>query len=206
MVDETRTTGPGPAEPQAGPRERYRRQVRAEVQEHAWRQLAESGVSGLSLKAIAKLMGITAPALYRYFASRDDLVTELILSAYRDLAEVAEAAAGTEDAPRDRLVAIAAAIREWARGNPHRYLLLYGTPVPGYAAPAEATDLARRIFAPVQQAFSQDPDQVLHRSLTFWTRVHGVISLEIAGHFTGMPFDPAQLFAAEVRSTFTDLP
>lgn len=206
MVNATRAGGTQPAETQVGPRERYRQQVRAEVQQHAWKQLAEAGVSGLSLKAIAKLMGITAPALYRYFASRDDLLTELILSAYRELADVVEAVAGTDDAPRDRLVAIGAAIREWARSNPHRYLLLYGTPVPGYAAPAEATDLARRIFAPVQEAFSHDPDETLHRSLTFWTRVHGVISLEIAGHFTGMPFDPALLFAGEVRSTTTDLP
>jgi len=180
-----------------GPRERYRQQVRAEVQAHAWQQLAESGVPGLSLKAIAKLMGITAPALYRYFASRDDLLTELILSAYRELAQVVEAVAGTEASPGDRLIAIGTAIREWARGNPHRYLLLYGTPVPGYAAPAEATELARRIFAPIQEALG---DQ---RSLSFWTRVHGVVSLEIAGHFTGMPFDPAELFAGEVRSTFT---
>ncbi|MFI9640508.1 TetR/AcrR family transcriptional regulator [Micromonospora sp. NPDC051925] len=206
MGNETRTAEEHSAETPIGPRERYRRQVRAEVREHAWKQLAEAGAAGLSLKAIAKQMGITAPALYRYFASRDDLLTELILAAYRDLAHVVEAAAGTGGSPRDRLTAIATAIRDWARRDPHRYLLLYGTPVPGYAAPAEATDLARRIFAPVQDAFSYDHDQSMRRSLTFWTRVHGVISLEVAGHFTGMPFDPADLFAAEVRSTLTDQP
>ncbi|MCA2224984.1 TetR/AcrR family transcriptional regulator [Nonomuraea aurantiaca] len=206
MVNETRTARQQLVNPLAGPRERYRQQIRAEVQEHAWKQLAEAGASGLSLKAIAKQMGITAPALYRYFASRDDLLTELILSAYRDLAHRVEATTVTGGTPRDRLTAIGTVIREWARDNRHRYLLLYGTPVPGYTAPAEATDLARRIFAPVQDAFSHDPDETLHRSLTFWTRVHGVISLEVAGHFTGMPFDPAQLFASEVLSTLTDLP
>ncbi|MEW9529656.1 TetR/AcrR family transcriptional regulator [Microbispora sp. NPDC049125] len=205
-MDETRTARRQPVNAPTGPRERYRQQIRAEVQEHAWNQLAEAGVSGLSLKAIAKQMGVTAPALYRYFASRDDLLTELILAAYRDLAHRVEAAAGAGGAPHDRLTAIGTVIREWARANPHRYLLLYGTPVPGYTAPAEATDLARRIFAPVQDAFSHDPDETLRRSLTFWTRVHGVISLEVAGHFTGMPFDPARFFAAEVRSTLTDLP
>jgi AcrR family transcriptional regulator len=203
--DEARASGTRSAATPAGPRERYRQQVRAEVQEYAWKQLAEAGMPGLSLKAIAKLMGITAPALYRYFASREDLLTELILSAYRDLAQVVVAVSDIDAAPRDRLVATGTAIRDWARNNPHRYLLLYGTPVPGYTAPAEATDLARRIFAPIQEAFSHDPDHLLHRSLTFWTRVHGVISLEIAGHFTGMPFDPAHFFAGEVLSTLTDL-
>ncbi|MEU0546426.1 TetR/AcrR family transcriptional regulator [Micromonospora sp. NPDC005979] len=207
MADQAGTAGEQSAESLVGPRERYRRQVQDEVRAHAWKQLAEAGAAGLSLKAIAKQMGITAPALYRYFASRDDLLTELILAAYRDLAQVVEVAAGAGGTPRDRLTAIATVIRDWARRDPHRYLLLYGTPVPGYAAPAEATELARRIFAPVRDAFSYgSDDQSMHRSLTFWTRVHGVISLEVAGHFTGMPFDPAGLFAAEVRSTLGDLP
>jgi AcrR family transcriptional regulator len=193
-----------------GPRQRYRRQVRAEVQEHAWRQIAEAGASGLSLKAIAGLMGITAPALYRYFASRDDLLTELILATYRDLAELVEETAGAVDPAPERIASTAQAIRAWALANPHRYLLIYGTPVPGYAAPPEATALAGRIFAPFVEAFSVArtgadgplaPDQAFRRSLLLWTRLHGVISLEVAGHFAGMPFDPAQLFADEVEAT-----
>jgi len=231
----------------AGPRARYREQVRAEVKERAWVQIAEAGASALSLKAIAKQLGITAPALYRYFASRDDLLTELILSAYRDLAEVTETAAAANAGPAPaRLTAIAQAIRAWALANSHRYLLIYGTPVPGYAAPPEATELARRILAPILDGFSAvvspdgagpdsanpgganpggvgsdgvgsvgvgsvgvgsagvgwgEPDPVLRRSLIFWTRLHGVVSLEVAGHFTGMPFDPALLYAEEVAST-----
>jgi AcrR family transcriptional regulator len=188
-------------EPSTGPRERYRQQVRAEVQDLAWQQVAEAGASALSLKAIAKQMGLTAPALYRYFASRDDLLTELILSAYRDLADVVESTADRPGPAAERLAAVAAALRSWTLTNPHRYLLIYGTPVPGYAAPAEATTLARRIFAPVLEGFSEDAGP--QRSLVFWTRLHGVLSLEIAGHFNGMEFDPAALFADEVESVLT---
>jgi AcrR family transcriptional regulator len=187
-----------------GPRERYRQQVRAEVQDLAWQQVAEAGASGLSLKAIAKQMGLTAPALYRYFASRDDLLTELILSAYRDLADVVETAAQGPESATEQLVSIAGALRSWALDNPHRYLLIYGTPVPGYAAPAAATALASRIFAPIQQGFSTDEPPAeaggSQRSLVFWTRLHGVLSLEVAGHFAGMEFDPAALYAGEVES------
>jgi AcrR family transcriptional regulator len=198
----------------AGPRERYRQQVRAEVQEHAWRQIAEAGASALSLKAIAAQMGISGPALYRYFTSRDDLLTELILSAYRELAAVVEAVAAAPDPAPERLAGIAAEIRRWALAHPHRYLLLYGTPVPGYAAPPEATVLASRIFAPVLAAFSvarsgadgaTGLDPAWWRSLRFWTRLHGVVSLEVAGHFTGMPFDPAQLYAREVDAILADV-
>jgi len=197
---------PAVVEPVAGPRERYRAQVRAEVQELAWVQVTQTGASGLSLKAIAKQMGITAPALYRYFASRDELLTELILSVYRELAELVEAAAGARDADRDKLIATATALRDWALANPQRYLLIYGTPVPGYAAPPSATELAQRIFAPLLASFPGTPDQVLRQSLTFWTRLHGVISLEVAGHFRGMPFDPSELYADEVTSTVAGLP
>jgi len=138
----------------------------------------------------------------------------LAAAAYRDLAGVAETAAGTEGPARARLTAIAQAIRVWALTNAHRYLLIYGTPVPGYQAPPEATALASRIFAPVVAGFAatgpagdhrSSPEQAMRRSLVFWTRLHGVISLEAAGHFTGMAVDPARLYAGEVESAVADL-
>lgn len=187
------------------PRARYRKHIRDEVQIRAWEQITHSGVSALSLKAIASQMGMTAPALYRYYASRDELLTELILGGYNDLAELVEATAAAATGPAGQLTGIAEAIRGWAIENPQRYLLLYGTPVPGYHAPAAATALAQRIFAPIIAGFGAEPDtdpagrSILHRSLTFWTRLHGVLSLELAGHFAGMDFDPDQLYQDEVR-------
>ncbi|GIJ46682.1 TetR family transcriptional regulator [Virgisporangium aliadipatigenens] len=202
---------------------RYREQVRDEVKEHAWAQVATSGASALSLNAIAKQMGISGPALYRYFRNRDELITELVLDAYRDLAATARAAATPKD-PRARLTAVAAAMRAWALEAPHRYLLIYGTPVPGYAAPPEATEAARDLMSVLLDGFTALPDgspstlnshldrhrawspdetaaaAALRRALVFWTRLHGVVSLEVAGHFTGMGFDPQLLFAAEVAA------
>ncbi|MEV7023403.1 TetR/AcrR family transcriptional regulator [Kitasatospora sp. NPDC093558] len=201
------------------PRERYRAQVRAEVKQHAWEQIATAGASALSLNAIAKRMGVSGPALYRYFASRDDLITELVRDAYRGLADTLGAAV----AKGADLPGLAHVLRGWALEDPHRYFLIYGTPVPGYHAPDDTTAVSGEImailldawtaFAPEGPAAAFDahladhrawdgghpaPPEVLHRALSFWTRLHGVLSLELAGHFTGMGFDPALLFAAEL--------
>ncbi|MFE0517109.1 TetR/AcrR family transcriptional regulator, partial [Streptomyces sp. NPDC058964] len=112
------------------PRERYRGQVRAEIKERARDQIASAGASGLSLNAIAKDLGMSGPALYRYFAGRDDLITELIRDAYRSLADAFRAAA----VPESGLPGLAHALRRWALEDPQRYFLVYGTPVPGYHA------------------------------------------------------------------------
>ncbi|HEY3683362.1 MAG TPA: TetR/AcrR family transcriptional regulator [Streptosporangiaceae bacterium] len=213
------------------PRERYREQVRDEIKSHAWSQVAATGASALSLNAIAKRMGLSGPALYRYYRSRDELITELVLDAYRDLLETATTAAAGERAPTARLTAVAAAMRGWALDAPHRYLLIYGTPVPGYAAPPEATTIASGIMSVLLGAFAEAeagrpskaaaaldrhlgthrawapddavPPAALRRALAFWTRLHGVVSLEVAGHFTDMGFDPALLYAAEVDAAIT---
>ncbi|QUQ64666.1 TetR/AcrR family transcriptional regulator [Kutzneria sp. CA-103260] len=195
------------------PRERYRAQVHGEIKRHAWEQLATTGVSALSLNAIAKRMGMSGPALYRYFASRDDLLTELIADAYRSLAD---AVRGAFDAGAD-VAGLAHTIRAWALDDPHRYFLIYGTPVPGYHAPDTTTAISGEIFAVLIDAHSALPPRetrfeadipwvggdptspaVLHRALSFWTRLHGVLSLELAGHFAGMAFDPALLFDQEL--------
>ncbi|MET8871719.1 helix-turn-helix domain-containing protein [Nocardia sp. NPDC004604] len=74
------------------PRERFREQVRGEIKQHAWEQIGTAGAAALSLNAIAKQVGMSGPALYRYFASRDELITELIRDAYRSLADSVRAA------------------------------------------------------------------------------------------------------------------
>lgn len=179
------------------PRERYRAQVQEEIKKHAWEQIAVAGASALSLNAIAKQIGMSGPALYRYFANRDELITELIRDAYRSLADTfhAHSAAGAD------LTGLAQALRQWALADPQRYLLLYGTPVPGYHAPEDTARIASEILAAVLAACATAAEpQALHQALTFWTRLHGVLSLELAGHFTGMDFDPAELYSAEAQS------
>ncbi|MER8095039.1 TetR/AcrR family transcriptional regulator [Streptomyces goshikiensis] len=219
--------------PRETPRERYRQQVREEVKEKAWQQIAGSGASALSLNAIAKQMGMSGPALYRYFANRDELITELIRDAYRSLADaflaVAGAGAGADaGAGRPALPELARVLRRWALADPHRYFLVYGTPVPGYHAPQDITGIASEMMsvlldacaaaapepAPGTDAHAFEEHLADHRdwaeghpdatpaalrlAMTFWSRLHGTLSLELAGHFTGMGLDPALLFEAEV--------
>ncbi|MFF7990646.1 TetR/AcrR family transcriptional regulator [Kitasatospora xanthocidica] len=207
------------------PRERYRAQLREEVKRHAWEQIATAGASALSLNAIAKRMGLSGPALYRYFAGRDELITELVRDAYRSLADTLAAAA----ADGAGLAGLARALRGWALADPQRYFLVYGTPVPGYRAPEDTVALADRIMRTLLDACAALPPDApetpgapeapftahlaahrdwagdhpatpaaLHRFLAFWTRLHGVLSLELAGHFTGMAFHPDLLFEAEL--------
>ena len=109
--------------------------------------MAEKGASGLSLREVARDMGVVSSALYRYFATRDDLLTALIVDAYNDLATFAERAVQRvpREDPRRRLHAAAAAIRKWAKANPNEYALLYGSPVPGYEAPPFTVEPAARV-------------------------------------------------------------
>ncbi|NPV55778.1 MAG: TetR/AcrR family transcriptional regulator [Anaerolineae bacterium] len=111
------------------------------IRQTAWRQIAEKGAAALSLRAIARDLHITAPAIYNYFPSRDDLVTALIVEAFTALAD-AQFAALEGVAERDhaaRLTALGMAYRRWAVTYPQRYQLIFGTPIPGYHAPGEIT-------------------------------------------------------------------
>lgn len=118
-------------------RARVRAEMLEEIKNAARRQLTEGGAN-LSLRAVARDMGMVSSAIYRYFASRDELLTALILDAYNSLGEAAEAA-GASVRDRDdylgRWLTVAHAVRRWAVASPHEYALIYGSPVPGYAAP-----------------------------------------------------------------------
>ncbi|MEV5604640.1 TetR/AcrR family transcriptional regulator [Streptomyces sp. NPDC052299] len=143
------------AETQQGPRARYREQTRAEIKEVALRQLADGGVGALALTRIAKALGLSGPALYRYFANRDDLLNALIRDAYDDAATAIGEAAATARArgPRERLRVLAGAYRAWAVSEPHRYLLIQGSPVPGYVAPDDTLERARAVLGPFLTVF-----------------------------------------------------
>lgn len=119
-----------------------RERTMARIVELGNAQLAESGVAGLSVREIARGLGMVSSAVYRYVASRDELLTLLIVDAYEDLAAVVEERlAGAGDEPRERFLSLGGAMAAWALAAPERWALLYGTPVPGYAAPSEATNV-----------------------------------------------------------------
>ena len=126
-------------------RERARAELTREITEEARRQLAETGAQGLSLRAVARELGMVSSALYRYFPSRDDLLTALIIDAYDAMGEVAETAIAAGARPRVRWLAACHAIRGWALAHPHEYSLIYGSPVPGYQAPQATVGPASRV-------------------------------------------------------------
>ncbi len=138
---------PNPAPRAATARERVRAELSREIKEEARRQLAASGAGGLSLRAVARELGMVSSALYRYYPSRDDLLTALIIDAYNALGAAAEGAvaAGQAPAARDRWTAACHAVRGWALANPHEYALIYGSPVPGYRAPEATIGPAARV-------------------------------------------------------------
>lgn len=125
-------------------RERVRAELTREITDIARRQLATEGAGGLSLRAVAREMGMVSSAIYRYFPSRDDLLTTLIIDGYNAVGEAVEQAdAGcARDDFSGRYMAVCHAVRDWAVAHPHEYALLYGSPVPGYQAP-EDTIVAR---------------------------------------------------------------
>jgi AcrR family transcriptional regulator len=153
-------------------RERARAELTREIKEEARRQLAASGAQGLSLRSVARALGMVSSALYRYFRSRDELLTALIIDAYDALGAAAEAANSALPAAdiRARWRATCTAIRVWALANPHEYALIYGSPVPGYQAPPATVASAIRVVrvmgdiladAGTSRAGAPDPDEPL---------------------------------------------
>ena len=128
-------------------RDRARVALTTEITELARGQLATVGAAGLSLRAIARELGMASSALYRYFPSRDDLLTRLIIEGYDALGAAAEEADDPAADPGDRWLAVCRAVRAWARAHPAEYALLYGSPVPGYSAPRDTVPAATRVAA-----------------------------------------------------------
>lgn len=206
------------------PRQIARAETLTRIKSIALEQLAASGASELSLRAIAREIDLVPSAIYRYFDSRDALVTALIIDAYTDLAAGIESAASTQRTPREAWLAAAIGLREWAIDAPHRFLLLYGTPIPGYAAPQTtiepAASVVRAFLKPLEANTRPAPGREMSRTLATqvatlnkaldvamppsaalvaagaFARAIGLISMEVGGQFVGT-FEPAsELYAA----------
>ncbi|MGC5629287.1 TetR/AcrR family transcriptional regulator [Georgenia sp. Z1344] len=131
-------------------------EVRRRIVAESRRQLGIVGPGQLSLRAVARELGMASSAIYRHFASRDELVTTLITAAYDELAELTDAAVAAladHADPADRWRAWCRALRGWAVSHPHDYALIYGSPIPGYAAPDTTTTSALRVLAPIIALF-----------------------------------------------------
>ncbi|MFJ6417342.1 TetR/AcrR family transcriptional regulator [Paeniglutamicibacter sp. NPDC091659] len=122
------------------PRELARERTMAEIMRLGREQLATQGAAALSLRAVAKDLGVVSSAVYRYVSSRDELLTLLVVEAYTDLGDAVDAALEhPPESHRETFAALARAVRDWAIAEPARYGLLFGTPVPGYHAPPGQT-------------------------------------------------------------------
>ncbi len=212
-------------------RERRHIATREEIKAIAREHMAAAPAAALSLRAIASQMGLSAAALYYYYPSRDDLITDLIADAYNDFAATLEAA-GATCAPADalgQLVAVGLAYRQWALSHPAEYALIFGNPIPGYHAPVEVTTpIARRglmtLIAPFAQLWQQGaladqfvadlppqaydddvPPAALHLALRFWVFGHGMVSLELFGHLQQLLPNPADFFHGEVLAFLRQL-
>jgi AcrR family transcriptional regulator len=212
-------------------RARRRAWTREEIKASALRQLAEHGVEGLSLNAIAKELGMTGPALYRYVTSRDELLADLVVDAWEELADALERAA--EDSAKasasERLGAIGLAYRAWGTAQPHRYRLAIQTRLgSGELAPDRVIPAAQRAMTVILDALEALPKArrpkveppsdlraeletwtervggqprspaILLRGILFWSRLHGLISLELDHHLASMQLDAELLYRAEL--------
>lgn len=133
-------------------RERMFDSTRDEIKAIARKQMAEQGAVNISLRAIARDMGMTAPALYRYYANYDELITALIVDAFTSLGDALEAASHSRPANEyaGRFLATALEYRNWALEHREEWGLIFGNPIPGYEAPGEITiPVVRRAFMPL---------------------------------------------------------
>lgn len=213
-------------------REQLRVQMVSDIKQHALAQLAEGGPEALSLNAIARAMRVSGPALYRYFASREDLLGELAADGYDALGEVLETALTGVDVRRAvrgaRLRAVAAAYRSWVLTHPHLYRLMFASRYgSGLVAPDRVVPASRRPMIPVLTAVAElggptdgprlpealvaqledwqsrswsstAPPATVHLALTAWTRLHGLVGLEIEGVFVSMGVDVSAMVDAEI--------
>lgn len=245
----------------AGRRERLRAEAIRDIKAAALGHLREHGAADLSLRAVARECGMSAPGLYRYYDGRDDLLTALIADSYNDLADHLLVAIGAptgelsgSDRPRpepthradahddvaDRTRAAFRTYREWARTHPNEFGLIYGDPIPGYAAPEEGVTVVanRRVgltlgrlyidawrqgrlrvhshfadaaitdaLGPLSAVVGDEvPRGAAAAMLAAWSRLHGIVSLEVFGQFDWLFGDDAEpLFEAELAAHLSDL-
>lgn len=205
------------------------------IKDTAWKQIAEYGAPALSLRAIARELKITAPAIYNYFPDRDALVTALIIDAFTSFGDSQLEARDSvrADDLGGRMKAIGLAYRDWAHAYPQRYQLIFGTPIPGYKGPVDKIfpSSARSLSALVSvveglrvagklnidsfpkikseykvsfemwKTYGGEADVLsLSVAMVIWSRVHGIVSLEIGGNLPPFGAKGDSLYLYELES------
>ena len=151
------------------------------VKQVARQQMAELGTAGLSLRAIAREMAITAPAIYNYFPRLEDMITALIVDAFTALGDAIEQADAVTGSNLQKMRSMIMTYRQWAVEHPVDFQLIFGNPIPGYVAPMEVTaPLARRPFQTLYIHFAEAQRQQEIRVPACYQQVPGEISAHLA--------------------------
>jgi AcrR family transcriptional regulator len=219
------------------PRNLQAREETAEaIKAAARQQMAENGTAGISLRGIARELGMTAPALYNYFPRLDDLITALIIDAFNGLGDAVEEAVQSAEEPAQQLKLGMNAYRDWALAHPSDFQLIYGNPIPNYQAPADVTvPLAARplqtMYHPLAAAYQagdllipeayaevphnikehvsnylcprfpelcEMPMSIFYLIVVGWSKMHGVVMLEIFEHIGPTIGDVDTFFNQEI--------
>lgn len=200
-----------------------REQMHAQILSAARQEIAVHGGGAMSMRAIARDVGLVSSAIYRYFPTRETLLTAMITESYGNLAAaLAASGADRKRNPARRWETLGRAFRVWAMSNPHEFQLIYGTPIPGYIAPAETIPAAEAVAVHFLSTGAQNPvgpfnSTALSRQvgpiagaldlnpsgtaavIAEIAALVGMLTAEIAGHFVGTA-DPADhLFEAFLR-------
>ena len=209
-------------------RARVRAEMTDEIKAVARRHLATDGAN-LSLRAVARDLGMASSAVYRYFASRDELLTAMIIDAYEALGGTAEASVRAGRF-QDRFLSACHAVRDWALANPHEWALIYGSPVPGYQAPRDTVEPAVRVIVLIgtivgeaaaageieagepiggrlgeelayvaQQAAPGTAPQVVGRGIAAWIHLCGAVSAELFGQLNNTIEARREFFELQMR-------
>lgn len=196
-----------------GRRARQRRQLLADIEAEARRLLEEGGAGNVSMRAIARAVGMGPASLYTYFDSLDDVFTTLLLASYGRLAEATAAAvaAFADDPPADRAFVSILAHRHWALAHRNEFNLIFTDQLPGYAAPPGGPTVAAQfeVFQPMLDALDElapaDPDLTPDEMAAIvWTAFHGAVTLEVNHHLDWLG-DTAALHETVVRRALTSI-
>lgn len=203
-------TEPVRTAPPEGRRAQQRRRLLADVEAAARRLLDEGGAANVSMRAIAREVGVGPASLYTYFDGLDDVLTMLLLASYGRLAEATAGAAATfaDAPPADRVLAVTLAYRRWGLDHPNELNLVFTDQLPGYAAPegGPTIDAQVEVFRPVTEAVAElvasgelapadDTDAV---RVGVWAAFHGFVMLEANHHLVWID-DPAAAYEQAVR-------
>jgi len=206
--------GDAPAE---GRRARQRRELLAAIDVQARRLLVEGGPGNVTMRAIAREVGIGPASLYTYFDGLDAVFTSLLLSSYGRLAAATTTAVEhfADAPPADRAFAGILAHRRWALDHRREFNLIFSDQLPGYAAPpgGPTVDAQVAVFRPIADAIADVPveaakgrDRMLRdeAGLVVWSTFHGAVSLEVNHHLDWVP-DAAAFHERAVRAVIASV-